>query len=65
MPKISDRKPVDQWLKDHGKDIRFRAREKAKEILLTHHPEPLDRDLEHRLDEFIDAAAKRDRRSIS
>jgi len=65
MPKISDRKPVDQWLKDHGKDIRFKAREKAKEILLTHHPEPLDRDLEHRLDEFIDAAAKRDRRSIS
>jgi trimethylamine--corrinoid protein Co-methyltransferase len=65
MPKISDRKPIDQWLKDGGKDARARAKEKAREILRTHHPEPLDRDLERRLDEFIARAAKRESPSRS
>jgi len=59
MPKISDRKPIDQWLKDHDQDIRSKAREEAKKILLTHHPEPLDRGIERQLDEIIETAAKR------
>jgi trimethylamine--corrinoid protein Co-methyltransferase len=58
MPKISDRKPVDEWLREHSEDARYRAREKAKEILRTHHPEPLDRGLERELDDLIAKAAK-------
>jgi trimethylamine--corrinoid protein Co-methyltransferase len=59
MPTISDRKPVDQWLKDQGKDARDRAREKAKEIVRTHHAVPMDKDIERKLDEFIERAARR------
>jgi trimethylamine--corrinoid protein Co-methyltransferase len=65
MPKISDRMPIDQWLKEQGKDVRYRAREKAQEIVRTYRPEPLDRNLGRQLDEFIEAAAKRGRGSDS
>ena len=61
-PKISDRRSVDLWLKEGGEDVRRRAREKAKEIVRTHHPEPLDPHLERQLNEFIELTArKRDR----
>lgn len=59
LAKISDRKPIDQWLKEEGKDVRDRAREKAREIVRTHHPVPLDRRIERELDEFIQRASKR------
>ena len=58
-PKISDRRPVDLWLKEGDEDVRRRAREKAKEIVRTHHPEPLDPHLERQLNEFIELTARK------
>jgi len=63
MPKIGDRKPTAQWLKDGGFEIRTKAREKVEKILREHHPEPLDKDLERELDQFIEKAS-RDRPSF-
>ncbi len=40
-PRTSDRQRRDNWEADGGLDMRERARLKAKEILRTHHPEPI------------------------
>jgi len=45
IPKISDRQPYDAWEKAGAKDIIKVAREKVKEILATHKPEPLPEDV--------------------
>jgi trimethylamine--corrinoid protein Co-methyltransferase len=44
IPKISNRRTYDAWLKAHTKDIATVAREKVKEILATHKPEPIPKD---------------------
>jgi trimethylamine--corrinoid protein Co-methyltransferase len=59
MPKIGDRKPTDQWLKDGGLDVRSRAREKVKNILRDHKPKPLDKGVEKMLDDFIEETRKK------
>ncbi len=41
-PKLSDRKTRSDWEKSGGKDIREEARNRAKEILEIHEPEPVD-----------------------
>ena len=58
MPKIGDRKPTDQWLKDGEIEIRSRARERVRDILRDHQPKPLDKGVERDLDEFIEGARK-------
>ncbi len=40
-PRTSDRQRRDNWEEDGSLDMRERARLKAKEILRTHHPEPI------------------------
>jgi trimethylamine:corrinoid methyltransferase-like protein len=64
MPKIGDKKPTDQWLKDGGTDIRSRARERAKNILRDHKPKPLDKSVEQMLDEFIEETRKKHKSTI-
>jgi len=45
IPKISDRKAYDAWLKAGSKDIATVAKEKVREILATHKPEPIPKDI--------------------
>jgi trimethylamine--corrinoid protein Co-methyltransferase len=46
MPKISDRRAYDLWKREGEKGIHDVAREKANEILATHKPEPLPKDVQ-------------------
>lgn len=41
-PKLSNRKTRADWKESGGKDIREEARKRAKEILASHQPEPVD-----------------------
>jgi trimethylamine--corrinoid protein Co-methyltransferase len=45
-PRTSDRQRRDNWEADGGLDMRERARLKAKEILRTHHPEPIPAEID-------------------
>ena len=45
-PHVSDRQRRDNWEADGGLDMRERARLKAKEILRTHHPEPIPAEID-------------------
>ena len=58
MPRMSDRKPTDQWMRDGSVGIRSRAREKARKILQDHKPKPLDKSVEQVLDGFIEGVKK-------
>ena len=49
-PTLSDRLSLDAWTKAGSKDIAEKARERAEHLLKTHHPEPLDRDVEKQID---------------
>lgn len=55
---VGDRNTREKWLEAGGKGIGERAREKAKEILATHEPEPLDKDVVKKLDEIIENAKR-------
>jgi len=59
QPAISDRLPRSIWTGKGSKTMMQNAREKAREILETHNPEPLDRDVQARLDAFIKGIAKK------
>jgi len=58
MPRLSERRSYDSWLKGGAKDIREVARAKAKEILTTHRPEPLEKSVEMELATIIKEAEK-------
>ena len=62
QPLITDRTPRAEWERRGSKDIVQRAREKIKEILATHDVEPLDKDVEAKMNEIIKEAAKRSER---
>ncbi len=53
MPKISDRKPYDTWEKAGAKDIVKVAKEKVKEILDTHKPEPIPKDVQEEISQIL------------
>ncbi|MBS7629538.1 trimethylamine methyltransferase family protein, partial [Candidatus Bathyarchaeota archaeon] len=55
---IGDRNTREKWLVSGGRSIGEKARERVKEILETHEPEPLDRDVVKRLDEIIGNAKR-------
>jgi len=56
LPRLFDRTTYDTW-RDYGsKDIREVAREKAKEILVTHVPEPLPKEVKEELKAIIKKA---------
>ncbi len=50
------------WEAREAKDIGDVAREKAREILATHHPEPLPKEVQEELDAIIQKAEETYRR---
>ena len=59
-PKLSDRKTRVDWEKSGGKDIREEARNRAKEILATHEPEPIDPTIWREIELIIKDVEKRE-----
>lgn len=53
IPKISDRRAYDIWKKEGGKGIHEVAREKANEILATHKPEPIPKDVQKEISQIL------------
>ena len=60
FPKISDRDARKEWEQAGSKDLWDVARDKVKEILRTHEPEPLDKDVEKQLAEYVKQVEKRE-----
>ena len=58
MPKISDRRSYDAWRKAGSKTAVEVAREKAKEILETHQPTPLENDVQKGIGDILRRAEK-------
>jgi trimethylamine--corrinoid protein Co-methyltransferase len=58
LPRLFDRTTYETWETRGAKDIRDVAREKAKEILATHKPEPLPKDVQQEIDGIIQNAEK-------
>jgi len=58
IPEISIRKPYDTWKREGAKSVIDVARHKTKEILKTHRPPPLDRDVQKEIQEIIKRASK-------
>jgi trimethylamine---corrinoid protein Co-methyltransferase len=58
LPRLFDRTTYETWASRGTKDIRDVAREKAREILSTHHPEPLPEEVQEELNAIIQNAEK-------
>jgi trimethylamine--corrinoid protein Co-methyltransferase len=58
LPKLFDRTTYETWESRGAKDIRDVAREKAREILAIHKPEPLPKEVQEELDAIIQKAEK-------
>jgi trimethylamine--corrinoid protein Co-methyltransferase len=56
LPRLFDRSTYETWEARGAKDIREVAREKAREILATHIPEPLPKEVREELKAIIDEA---------
>jgi trimethylamine--corrinoid protein Co-methyltransferase len=56
---ITERRPRSTWMKDGSKDMKQRALEKARHILKTHQPMPLDKEIQTELDQIVREAEKR------
>ncbi|MBM3211117.1 hypothetical protein FJZ33_02790, partial [Candidatus Poribacteria bacterium] len=56
FPKLLDRDYYDTWLDKGGKSTEERCRERKEEILKTHKPEHISKELEQALDDIIKAA---------
>lgn len=57
-PLLSDRDSYETWLSKGGKDVRTKAKERAKQLLAEHKPAPLDPDVNSRIDEILEKAKK-------
>jgi trimethylamine--corrinoid protein Co-methyltransferase len=53
MPKISDRRTYDAWKKAGEKGTFEVAREKVKEVLATHKPEPIPKDVQKEISQIV------------
>jgi len=53
QPSLLDRKGYDSWKEAGAKDLRERARERAREVIESHEPEPLPEDSIETMDEII------------
>lgn len=58
LPTLMDRRPFTEW-EEKGGEARDWARERAKKILATHRPEPLDPKLEVELKKIIQSVEKK------
>ncbi len=61
-PTIFNRRSLPNWLKNGKKTVNEKLVEKAREILQTHHPEPLLAEVKTDLDQIWSAAQKKARR---
>jgi len=59
MPALGDRRSYETWVKDGARDIREMAKGKAKQILETHKPESLEKNVEKELTAIINEASKK------
>jgi len=59
IPKITDRRAYESWLKDGAKTIVDRAKESVKTILKEHHPTPLAKDIRQQVITIIEKADKK------
>ena len=53
MPELSDRKSYEAWEKAGAKDIAKVAKEKVKEILATHRPKPIPKDVHEEISQIV------------
>ena len=53
IPLLTCRDNYDGWKAQGGRALEEVARERARDILATHHPEPLPEDMERELREFV------------
>jgi len=58
IPRLFDRRPEAEWAKLGGKATHEVAREKARQILKDHFPEPLPTDVQRKLSEIVKQAEK-------
>ncbi len=58
LPSIADRWDWTRWKKDGGRDLAWKAHEKAQSILRDHWPSPLPAQVKDRLDELLVEASK-------
>jgi trimethylamine--corrinoid protein Co-methyltransferase len=58
LPRTSDRNYYSVWSKAGSKSIAERANERARDILRTHHPEPLDPDVDRAVSAILREAAE-------
>ena len=59
IPTLSDRNTREEWERLGSKDLWKVAREKVKEILKTHQPDPLDPDIEKEMLKYIEEVKQR------
>lgn len=58
LPNLFDRRHWETWLKAGSRDISKEARRKAQWILKEHRTEPIDRDIQTEIDDFIKKAMR-------
>ncbi len=61
IPTISSKEPYRKWVKEGAKNVLTRARERAEEILKTHQPTPLPKDVDEEIDRILKEAEKEKR----
>lgn len=54
--KLSNRMTRDEWMESGSLDIGAKAREEVKRILATHHPKPLEADVQRKLQQIVEEA---------
>jgi trimethylamine--corrinoid protein Co-methyltransferase len=54
--KLSNRMARDEWMESGALDIEAKAREEVKRILATHHPKPLEADVQRKLQQIVEEA---------
>ncbi|MBE9522732.1 MAG: trimethylamine methyltransferase family protein, partial [Proteobacteria bacterium] len=54
--RLSNRMARDEWVENGAQDIRVKARKEVKRILDTHHPKPLDADVQRQLQQIVEEA---------
>jgi trimethylamine--corrinoid protein Co-methyltransferase len=59
LPKLADRDSRNKWEEEGSRDIVKKAKERAKEILRTHKPAPLEADVRKKLNEIVEEATKK------
>jgi len=53
IPTLSNRDNYEKWSREGSKSVREQAQEKAKRILETHYPEPLDKDVQAEIQKIV------------